>query len=83
MDAWDTVGYGCCWREIQWEVAFGGSIHGAFVCRGHFDTVRGWLFIEELEGGISKVDGATHVSNDTVVVVGKKLERIGAGDGGG
>ena len=64
-------------------MAFGGSSHGAFVCRGDFDTICDWLFIEEVEGGISKVDGASGVSNDAVVIVGKKLEGIGAGDGGG
>ena len=53
------------------------------VCGGDFDTICGWLLIEESEGGISEVDGASSVGNDAVVVVGKKLEGIGARDRGG
>ena len=49
VDAGDAVGQDCFRRERQGEVSFGGFSHSAFVCRGDFDTVGGWLFIEEVE----------------------------------
>lgn len=61
---------------------FGGSNHGAFVRGGDFYAVDGWPFMEKMERLISEIDGASGVCNDAVVVIGKDLEGIGAGDGG-
>ena len=59
----------------------GGSCHGALVGGGDFYAVGGGVFIEEVKGVISEVDGASGVCNDTVVI-GENLEGITTGDGG-
>ena len=59
----------------------GGSCHGALVCGGDFDAVGGGVFVEEVKGVISEVDGASGVCDDTAVVR-EDLEGIMAGDGG-